>query len=105
MSNTNVRVKPVWRLNQGGGVPSDMKFNMLSASMRSGHLSVAHSKIDSYWSLNELKPLRVYAYETTRTKVGKYGWVDCKVCEGTGHIWVDYCDNCNGQGNTRELIK
>lgn len=114
MSNTNVRVKPVWRLNQGGGVPSDLgKLNMYEDGQISGLFPTKYTN-NSLWVLGGGSD--IIAYETTRTKVGKYGRVGCDSCNASGkELRFNFrgklieteinCTICNGHGHTGELIK
>ena len=106
--------KPVWRLNTGDGVPSDLKFKIISKTLRFGHASEAHKSNDDFWILNGEDELTVYAYETNRTREAKYEQVECKECINNqfkglvycgGYFEYRKCPRCNGKCYTLDTIK
>ena len=65
------RMKPVWRLNTGKGVPSDYEKEVYPKCVIECCGILALGRLDFLWSLSRIN-LSVYAYETTRTKEAKY---------------------------------
>jgi hypothetical protein len=103
-------MKPVWRLNTGNGVPSDLDM--------CGEVSIVSGKIrpvrnrkgfgdtePSRWEL--MGSSDIYAYRTTRTREAKYEMIDCDCCSGgylqstKGDRFLE-CWDCRGFGVTRE---
>jgi hypothetical protein len=101
----NNKEKPVWRINTGAGVPSDLGDEVV---LKSGK----HRKTrDHNFGVGDLRDGRwdktgigsdIYAYQTTRTKAAKYHRVQCDWCvsgyELTGISTCDVCRKCNGHG-------
>lgn len=103
-------LKPVWRMNTGDVVPSDLgdKILFTDLTVRSG---IPKSWMEFfYWELSPYETdLRFYAYETNRTKAAKYERVECCECKGMGASFrtirqeLTECRNCDGMGYTMEL--
>lgn len=107
MSNVNVRVKPVWRLNTGIE-PNDRKEAGWVMYKAGGILQEGYRYYS--WSLLDHGIAPIYAYETTRTKAAKHEKVGCFACRGIGKVLAVYeshtaCQDCKGHGHTWESIK
>ncbi len=112
--------KPVWRMNTGNGVPSDLGDEALftdistcktEVSMIEGYISYIR-RHNEVWDIYEIAPIT--AYQTTRTKKTKYEQVECFKCNDSrfkglvfcgGYFEYRKCPNCNGKGYRLERIK
>lgn len=109
-------LKPVWRVNTGQGVPSDLGDFSMYRDLNILGTSGLDRKIDRVW-FTRGNDLDIIAYQTTRTRKAKYERVGCTECEGKGRetvydieVHVEYrtrnkCPHCNGKGYTLEAIK
>lgn len=108
--------KPVWRMNTGCGVPSDVTRRpkvLFSGGILGGFASASHLE----WSNPDIINNIVVAYQTNRTKAAKYELVDCEECLGgyegsfdpsgaMGYMQsTNKCKNCNGKGYRLEAVK
>ena len=68
---TTKKLKPVWRMNTGNGVPSDLDemFCYLDKMIERNHHSLFYGCDDTF-SINETES-DIYAYQTTRVKEAK----------------------------------
>lgn len=106
--------KPVWRMNTGRGVPSDLQSYLID---KSGIKYFAYGEFrddDNLWTLEtEFCGSDVAAYKTTRTKAAKYGRMECGCKDGVfympsiegGYYEPHPCDKCNGKGYRLEAVK
>lgn len=62
-------IKPVWRLNKGEGVPSDLGAYVVYVG-DNGKLPTVKNESDYLWLLGK-HPNEIYAYQTTRTRKAK----------------------------------
>lgn len=108
--------KPVWRMNSGAGVPSDLGgFVLYEGAAKSEKVQGYHFNHNDKWLIKNY--MDIAAYQTTRTKAARYERVECAYCCGTGHDgwldtavdkfieYIDICQHCNGKGYTLEKIK
>lgn len=69
--------KPVWRMNTGNGVPSDLgSFVLYEKATKADKVEGYHFNHDDKWLIKNY--MDIYAYKTTRTKPAKYRGVKCK---------------------------
>lgn len=111
MSKSETKRKPVWRVNTGNGVPSDLGGEVLYMD---GLVLVATECTRTeaaMWAIFEGSNASLAAYETTRTREAKYEKVECGYCEGDGVLYHEeesnnnlkcYC--CNGKGYRLEAL-
>ena len=102
--------KPVWRMNAGQVVPSDLGGKFITAN---GYIKDIRQ--DNMQLLDRLGifiidgcALDIYAYQTNRVKAAKFEREHCWPCDGFGylkHRGLDCCPNCNGTGLMARRIK
>jgi hypothetical protein len=108
--------KPVWRMNTGNGVPSDLGdyFIFKSGDIREINKNNRARLSSLSMFVNAGCALDIVAYQTTRTREAKYERVRCKCCGGigvlpepikTGDFTSIFCYTCNGKGHTLEAMK
>lgn len=100
--------KPVWRVNSGAGVPSDLGDMIMFANGALSKPWFADFIADGQWFLTG-KPSDYAAYQTNRTRKAKYERVECGECDYTGVI-CNYsdeveCPYCYGKGYILKPIK
>ncbi len=111
----NQKMKPVWRMNTGNGVPSDFKSRFLYMDGSLFFCDDVATMPDIYFSLEvDYSESDVSAYETNRTKAAKYEREECYVCGGkvwrklkdwiTKKPFKGVCIYCNGKGATWRKI-
>jgi len=79
------RLKPVWRINTGNGVPSDAASNP-KVLFLCGWLSRGITPAEDWDWLGSGSATSIKAYETNRTKPAKYDRVVCGACCGLGDV-------------------
>lgn len=106
--------KPVWRMNTGRGVPSDLGSDFIFGDGEpKGRSPLAVSCV---WDLKG-DMMDIIAYQTTRTKAPKFERVECDCCLCTGNELgievesggiIQYgtkCPHCNGKSYRLEAVK
>ena len=100
-------LKPVWRMNAGNGVPSDLGRQVLSIEgviyCPAEQNRLKNKSIWEHDQVNKVKPF-VYAYQTNRTKAAKYERKDCLFCSVVDLSDGVVCSDCSGKGYTLEKI-
>jgi len=107
------KMKPVWRMNTGKGVPEDLgewvvyEKNQNATPVKSVHLLpyVWHPEA---FSRNKRHLRKIYAYETARTKEAKYRMTACECVLQLSKCGISenmICLKCKGKGMVREQIK
>lgn len=101
--------KPVWRMNTGRGVPSDLGGRILYSNGLEVWTKSGHWYCPDSWGL--FSGVHIHAYQTTRTKAAKHERMECGVCDGDGFYLGENsrvertCKTCNGKGYRLEAIK
>lgn len=107
-------MKPVWRENTKGVVPSNFKPPTKILVRKPIGISVvlhAHTEAQSWsWDGRYLGRPAISAYQTVHIKAAKYERVGCFACRGSGKALAVYesytaCRDCKGHGHTWEPIK
>lgn len=108
-------MKPVWRMNTGNEVPSDLGDKIMHEGLEVEIETTERLKHPLVW-MKYGDGNNVIAYQTNRTKEAKYKRVECEGCDGLGFatdfnggevtIYEDEtCPDCNGKGYQLERIK
>lgn len=101
-------MKPVWRVNSGNGVPSDLGKKVMFTDGVLSEPWDSDFTDNRQWKLTDNNPANYSAYQTTRTKAAKYKRVECREC-WDGWYYEDGmekpCYRCNEKGYTLEAIK
>ena len=103
--------KPVWRVNTGNGVPSDLGNLIVYGDGVIVPNDRDYSSNIFLWEPNDFKCCNIAIYQTTRTRKAKYEKVECGYCKGAGVLYHEeesndnlkcYC--CNGKGYRLEAL-
>jgi DnaJ-class molecular chaperone len=99
-------LKPVWRMNTGNGIPSDLGCEVFISEF--GVRQFTDLKDECYWVKKD-KDINIDFYQTNQSKATKFERVECGECKGMGASFrairqdLTECRDCHGRGYTLEL--
>lgn len=96
MNKREAKRKPVWKVNTGNGVPSDLGGVVVDFS-GAIYDSLSHDTLTDkkYWNwYYSVRPV-ISAYQTTRTREAKYEKVECGYCKASGVLYHEEESNNN----------
>lgn len=110
------KLKPVWRMNRGEGVPSDLGGSSMYFDGEVLDVYPFDRDNSMIWDIIDRDSNEMCAYQTTRTRAAKFERVKCDDCHGYGEVIHEYrgptryhqftetCNKCSGTGRMTRRI-